>query len=63
VAFDIETTALNPKDGHIRTVQVAYDDFVGIVDCFRTDPMPLIKYVKGVLGEIEVVKPPAEEGR
>jgi DNA polymerase-1 len=43
VGLDIETTGLDPRTSKVRLVQVATTDFVGLIDCFRVDPRPVLQ--------------------
>jgi len=55
VAVDIETTALSPRHGRMRLLQIAADTKSGphcwIVNCDRLDPSPLI----AALGDIHLI--------
>jgi len=51
VGVDTETTALNPRDGKLRLVQIATPSVTFVVDCFAVDPAPLFP----ALADVEVV--------
>lgn len=47
VGLDTETTALHPRNGKIRLIQIAVPEGVFLVDCFQTDPRILLPLFDG----------------
>jgi len=52
IGLDVETTALDPKDGLIRLVQLARGNVSGVIDAFFVDPTPVIKWFAGLPDEV-----------
>jgi len=47
VALDVETTGLDPRRDRVRLLSLATDRGTWIIDCFRQDPMPVLRALAG----------------